>query len=48
MGWFLGFMVALWFAAVGLLVTYEPGKAWLMWSCLKFTFLGLARMVGLY
>jgi hypothetical protein len=48
MGWFLSFMFALWLAAVGVLITYEPGKAWLMWLCMKYTFLGFVRMAGLY
>ena len=45
---FFGTMFSIWFASIGLLCVYEPQKVELFLLCMKYTFLGLLRMVGLY
>jgi len=43
-----GSLFALWLADIGWLCTYEPQNVKLFLLCMKYTFLGLLRMVGLY
>lgn len=45
---FFGTMLAAWLADVGFLCAYEPQNVRLFLLCVKYTCLGLLRVVGLY
>ena len=45
---FFGTMFSAWLIDTAYLVAYEPDHVRLFLLCMKYTFLGLLRMVGLY
>lgn len=48
MSYLLSLLLVAWLALVALQIHYAPEHARLFALCIKYTFLGLARCVGLY